>query len=214
MYTFTIILQPILKILIKKPFLNNYRRLKKHQTKPQSNFFITDVVNVKFEKGIHKKGYILGTSHQACLGRRHSADSPEAEAVRAPYATGRRPTAAAAVARATCTAEPYGRGLYIVFHRPQRSEPRGTEAHPFILALRSDRIDGRPHTRAISYRSMRPARACSVQLLASDKRRGKYFFFCVMIFAFSLVMVLPHCELVVWLSYFLVCGIIRNWKLQ
>ncbi|CAB3258232.1 unnamed protein product [Arctia plantaginis] len=76
--------------------------------------------------------YLLGRSHQVCPGRKHFADSPEAEAERAPYATGRRPKAAAAVARATYIAEPFGKEPCTVFHHPRRLVPRGIATHPFI----------------------------------------------------------------------------------
>lgn len=84
------------------------------------------------------------TSHQVCLGTMHSYGNREVVEGLGPSSRGRRPTAAAAVARATCTEALVGTALGIVSRHQQRLGPPGTAAHP--LRHTSNRCGGRTRT--------------------------------------------------------------------
>lgn len=76
------------------------------------------------------KKNLPGRSHQVCQGTKHSVGNLEAGGGQGPASTGRRPKAAAAAARATCTAAPDGTEPCTVSRHQQRLGPRGIAAHP------------------------------------------------------------------------------------
>lgn len=76
----------------------------------------------------------------------HFFGNREAVAGLAPSSKGRRPTAAAVGARATCTAAPDGTAPCIVSRHQLRLEPPGTAIHPLGHRHTSNRSGGRTQT--------------------------------------------------------------------
>lgn len=66
------------------------------------------------------KDNLPGKARLVFQGRKRSVCNQGGEAVQEPYATGRKPTAAGAAARAICTVEPYGRVPCTVVRRQRR----------------------------------------------------------------------------------------------